>query len=172
MRYFQIDQSMPGLVEVITGSQELEEVKVENLLKRITVIPPGRIPPNPAELIGSLEMKKILETLSGQYDFVVVDSPPILPVTDSVVLSRHVDGVVIVVKGGSTPKRLVRDAVSRLKRVGTRILGTILNDIDFQGADYHYYNRYYSSYYHSDESHNGSHNGAEPSGEHKKVSGV
>ncbi|MCB0329192.1 MAG: polysaccharide biosynthesis tyrosine autokinase [Bdellovibrionales bacterium] len=151
MRYFDLEPGLPGLVEVITGSRELDSVKIDNLIKRITIIPAGSIPPNPAELIGSLEMKRILEQLREQYDFVIIDSPPILPVTDSVVLSRYVDGAVLVVKGGATPRRLVRDAVGRLKAVGTRVLGTILNDVDFQGADYHYYNRYYTSYYKRDE---------------------
>ncbi|MCI5066238.1 polysaccharide biosynthesis tyrosine autokinase [bacterium] len=151
LRYFEVDATPPGVVEVITGSHDVEEVKIKNVLKRITIIPSGSIPPNPAELIGSLEMRRLLENLRNQYDFVVIDSPPILPVTDSVVLSRYADGAVVVVKGGATPRRLVKEAVARLRNVGTRVLGTILNDIDFRGADYHYYNRYYSAYYQRDE---------------------
>lgn len=93
----------------------------------------------------------MLDRLAGEFDYVLVDSPPILPVTDSVVLSRFVDGVVLVVRGGATPRKVVSDAKNRILSVGSRILGTVLNDVDITGGDYYYYNWYYHSYYHKDE---------------------
>ncbi|MEZ4753490.1 MAG: polysaccharide biosynthesis tyrosine autokinase [Bdellovibrionota bacterium] len=149
--HFNIDMETPGLVEVVTGQKKLEEVYLTGFVKRVTIIPAGSIPPNPAELLGSLEMAKVIDDLSEAFDYVVIDSPPILPVTDSVILSRYVDGVILVVKGGSTPKKIIRDARDRLKNVQARILGAIVNDVDVTGGDYYYYNRYYHSYYQSEE---------------------
>ena len=149
-RHFGIDPDSPGLVEVLTGQRTLEEVEIKDAALRITVLPSGKIPPNPAELLGSLEMASILDRLASRFDYVLIDSPPVLPVADSVILSRYVDGVVLVVKGGSTPKKVVYDAKARLQSVGARLLGAILNEVDITSGDYYYYNRYYYSYYQSD----------------------
>lgn len=150
-KHFNLDRNLPGLVEVLTGQRQLEEVAIQSNIKRVTVIPSGRIPPNPAELIGSHEMLTLLDRLVAEYEYVVVDSPPVLPVTDSVVLSRFVDGVLLVVRGGATPRRVVGDAKNRLLSVGARVIGTVLNDVDISGGDYYYYNRYYHSYYLADD---------------------
>jgi len=150
-KHFKLDRNLPGLVEVISGQRLLEDVMITNVIKRVTVIPSGRIPPNPAELLGSYEMLGLLDRLANEFDYVVVDSPPILPVTDSVVLSRFVDGVVLVVRGGNTPRRIISDAKERLVSVGARILGTILNDVDLTGGDYYHYSRYYTSYYQEED---------------------
>jgi capsular exopolysaccharide synthesis family protein len=150
IRHFKIDEERPGLTELLTGLSELEEVVIPDLMPGVSVIPSGRIPPNPAELLGSNEMVAVLDSLAETYDYVLIDSPPILPVTDSVVLARYVDGVVFVIKGGATPRKVARDAKNRLLDVGARLIGVILNDIDVNNGDYHYYNRYYYSYYHKD----------------------
>lgn len=153
-KYFNLSSGLPGIVEIITGLRRVDEVKLVDVIKRVTVIPSGRIPPNPAELLGSLEMANLIDRLANEYDYVLIDSPPILPVTDSVILSRYVDGVVLVVKGASTPKKVVRDARARLEAVGARVLGAILNNVDVTGGDYYYYNRYYYSYYQESDGEN------------------
>jgi capsular exopolysaccharide synthesis family protein len=140
----------PGLSEVITGQTSLDSVIRHDVMKRLSVITAGAIPPNPAELLGSAEMLDLVRGLTQMYDFVVIDSPPILAVTDSVVLSRYVDGVVMVVRGATTPRRVVQDAKNRLLHVGARVLGIVLNDVNIRGGDYYYYNRYYYSYYAED----------------------
>ncbi|RIL08066.1 MAG: hypothetical protein DCC75_09525 [Proteobacteria bacterium] len=139
-----------GLVDVITGQRTLEEVIIPDVIKRVSVIPSGKIPPNPAELLGSRDMLEIIGQLARMYDYVLIDSPPVLPVTDSVILSRFVDGVVLVVRGATTPRKVVADAKRRLQSVGARFLGVILNDVNVSGGDYYYYNRYYYSYYTED----------------------
>lgn len=146
-RYFNIRGGYDGVVEIITGQRDLKGVIIKDVVKRVDLIPSGKLPPNPAELLGSIEMASVIDQLSLYYDYVIIDSPPVLPVTDSVILSRYVDGVVLVVKGGETPKRVVLDARKRLQSVGARFIGTILNDVDVTSGDYYYYNRYYHSYY-------------------------
>lgn len=141
------ENSGKGLVELLTGQIMLEEALRTDVLKRVSVITSGRIPPNPAELLGSDEMSGLIISLSEQFDYVLIDCPPVLPVTDSVVLSRLVDGVLLVVKGGATPRKVVFDAKRKLVSVGSRILGVVLNDVNILGGDYYYYNRYYYSYY-------------------------
>jgi capsular exopolysaccharide synthesis family protein len=147
MRHLKIENDRPGLVELLTGLCEIDEVIFREQLPGVSIILSGRIPPNPAELLGSTEMENLVDRLAGQFDYVLIDSPPILPVTDSVILSRFVDGVVFVVKGGSTPRKVARDAKNRLLNVGARLLGVILNDVDVTNGDYYYYNRYYYAYY-------------------------
>lgn len=148
LRHFNLSvDNVPGLVDVLTGQAAVQDVVLSDILKRISVIASGRVPPNPAELLGSVEMASLIDQLANDFDYVLIDSPPVLPVTDAMILSRFVDGVVLVVKGANTPRKVVRDAKDRLQSVGARLLGTILNDVDINGGDYYYYNRYYHSYY-------------------------
>lgn len=149
-RYFNLPKNLPGLVEVLTGQADLQEVTQRHLIKRLAIIPSGTIPPNPAELLASLEMATLIDTLAAQYDYVLIDCPPVLPVTDAVILSRYVDGVILVVRGGTTPRKVAADAKNRLLAVGARLLGVVLNNVDVTGGDYYYYNRYYYSYYDED----------------------
>lgn len=146
-RYFKLRTGLPGLVEVLTGHLRIDEVYYRDLMPGVTIVTSGKIPPNPAELLGSRQMAELVDYLATQFDYVLIDSPPILPVTDSVILSRYVDGVLLVVKGSSTPRKVVRDASERLKGVGARVLGAILNNVNIRSGDYYYYNRYYYSYY-------------------------
>ena len=152
-KYFSLETNEPGLVEVIAGQRTLEEVIIPDVIRRVAVIPSGKIPPNPAELLGSLEMATIIDRLSQAFDYVLIDSPPVLPVTDSVILSRCVDGVVLVVRGSATPRKVVNDAKNRLAAVGAHFLGVVLNDVNLNSGDYYYYHRYYQSYYHEGEGH-------------------
>ena len=150
-RYFDRPRESRGLVDVLTGQAGFDEACVYDDAKAITFIPAGRVPPNPAELLGSTQMAALLAEVSAKYDYVIIDSPPILPVTDSVLLSRIVDGVVLVVKGSGTPKPVVIDAKNRLQNIGARVLGVVLNAIDVTRNDYAYYNRYYYSYYQTEQ---------------------
>lgn len=149
-RHFKLESGLPGLVDVLTGQAVLDSVMIPDLIPNVTVMPSGIIPPNPAELLGSVQMAQLLDELAKLYDYVLIDSPPVLPVTDSVVLSRYVDGVVLVVKGAHTSRKIALDAKRRLEAVGARILGTILNDVNLNSGEYYYYRRYYRAYYRPD----------------------
>ena len=116
------------------------------LVGRVDLLPSGTPAPNPAELLGSERMKETLRQLREGYDYVIVDSPPVLPVADSVILGTMVDAVVLVIKGQSTSKEMVRQAYSKLARLNVHVIGSVLNDVDVTSGDYYYYRGYYASY--------------------------
>jgi succinoglycan biosynthesis transport protein ExoP len=137
-----------GLTELLTGQKEVHEIIKPTTVENLFLLSSGAIPPNPAELIGSRKMHDTLSALQGDYDCIFIDSPPVMPVSDTVLLSTVVDGVVLVIDGQATPRNLVRDAQSRLNYARAKILGVVLNRINMQGGDYPYYYYHYASYYH------------------------
>lgn len=118
-------------------------------LEGLALLPAGELPPNPVELLASRRMSALLEELAGQVDVVLIDSPPILPIADAIVLAQRVDGVVLVLEAGKTSRTAARQAVERLEQVGGRLFGVVLNGVPFRrgGYYYYYYNRYYNQYY-------------------------
>lgn len=114
----------------------------------------GELPPNPAELLGSEKMVDILNETRRKVDLVVIDSPPLMAVTDAAVLAPRVDGVLLVIKPGATKLALVRHAVEQLQRVGARLLGVVLNEVELKRSRYYRYEGYYYAYqdYYSQES--------------------
>jgi len=110
----------------------------------------GTIPPNPAELISSDHMRTLLGEAVAGYDFVILDSPPLLDVADSRILAALVEGILMVVKGGATPRELVRRAGAEARDAGGNVIGIVLNQINPLASDYYYYMRHYrSTYYRS-----------------------
>jgi capsular exopolysaccharide synthesis family protein len=104
----------------------------------------GELPPNPAELVGSSRMKALIKALATRFDFVIIDTPPILAVTDAVVLATRVDTVLLVTRAGSTRQSQLKHAVLRLQEVNANMSGVILNRINKQSGEYyHYYKNYY-----------------------------
>lgn len=150
-RQFGGDGLETGLVDYLTGQAPLEAAVGDSPVPNLDVLLAGTIPPNPSELLGSKKMAELLTELKEQYDYIFVDAPPVLPVTDAVVLSRAVDGVVIVVRGQETQQQVAQNAINRLKQVGANILGTVLNDVDLRSGDYYYYRRGYYAYYRDDK---------------------
>ncbi|MBI4165294.1 MAG: polysaccharide biosynthesis tyrosine autokinase [Acidobacteria bacterium] len=138
-------QNKPGFVQCLTGQVDLVEAilpvpGVENL----HVIPCGPIPPNPAEVLSASLTFELLRRLRGEFEYVLVDSPPLLSVADSRILATAADAVVLVVRAFSTPYDAVRRARSLLYGAGARILGVALNDVDIrrEGYSYSHYYRY------------------------------
>jgi polysaccharide biosynthesis transport protein len=107
----------------------------------------GPVPPNPSELLGSEKMKQLLDALCGQYDFIILDSPPILSVTDAAVLSTQVDGTLLVVRAHKVRRHLLRQAVTVLQNINANLLGAVLNGIPYKSEAYRYYYHYRDSYY-------------------------
>lgn len=155
-------QAAKGLSGVITGAYPLDEalVYVEPPLN-LWVLTSGPNPPNPAELLSSPAMEDLLKELKSRFDYLVLDSPPLLAVTDATVLSAIVDGVVLVVESGVTPRNALIRSFRMLHDAGGRVLGTVINKMDLRRDGYYGYSyrRYYGAY------HNGEASGAEPGDE-------
>ena len=113
----------------------------------LSVLTSGPIPPNPAELLGSDQMHRLLAVLQAKYTHVVIDSPPVSSFTDGVLISTMVDGVLLVVHGGKSSRHIVRRSKQLLNDVGAKIFGVVLNNINLQSHDYYYYQTYYGQKY-------------------------
>ena len=133
----------PGLTDLLFGTATLQEVTWEGVLDNLWIINAGTTPPNPAEILGSMKMKKFIETVRLAYDIVIFDSPPVLAVTDAVVLATAVDGALLVVSSDRTHVQTLEKATETLKGIGRTAVGVVLNDFDVRKA----YGGYYSSRY-------------------------
>ena len=136
-----------GLAEILSGQSEPTEVIRPVATKHLFLLSAGSLPPNPGELVGSKKMQEIITSLREQYDYILIDSPPVMQVSDAVLLSTIVDGVVLVVSSQETPKYVVREACSRLRYARAKILGVTLNRVDLRSGDYAYYHRLYYAQY-------------------------
>jgi capsular exopolysaccharide synthesis family protein len=131
-----------GLTELLTGQRDLKEVIKPTGLRNLSLISGGSVPPNPVTLLGSKRMYEILTFLREDYDYIFIDSPPVVPVTDAVLLSTMVDGVVLVVNSQGTPKQVIKKAYSRLNYARAKVLGVVLNRVIMQSIDDYYYSRH------------------------------
>ena len=128
-----------GLSTYLSRRGELDEVIQELPIQNLSVMTAGRIPPNPAEMISSGRMKEMLQILSERYEHIVIDSPPLLKVTDPVILSTMVDGVILVVHGGKSSRDVVRRTRQELSVAGARIFGVVLNNVNANDEGYESY---------------------------------
>ena len=136
-----------GLTTWLSGEKNLDNLlQVCTRTPNLKVLTSGPVPPNPAELLGSEEMRRLLNTLSERFAHIIIDSPPAISFTDASILSTMVDGVVLVVHGGRSSRAVVRRAKQQLLDVGAHIFGVVLNNVKLESQDY-YYSGYYSSYY-------------------------
>jgi capsular exopolysaccharide synthesis family protein len=137
-----------GLSTYLSREVPLDQLIQKLPIANLSLLPCGPVPPNPAELIISEKMKDMLHELAGRYDHILIDSPPLINVTDPVILSTMVDGVILVVHGGKSTRDVVRRARQELSTVGAKIFGVVLNNVDLRrdGYDNYYYYRYYSGY--------------------------
>jgi len=135
-----------GLTSVLIGQAELDDVLQPWGNGRLHVLACGPIPPNPSELLGSQAMDRVLRELETRFDYVIVDCPPLLPVTDAAVVSRLTGGALVVVGSGKINREQLSRAVETLQAVDARVLGTLLNLVPTSGPDaYSYYAYGYSS---------------------------
>lgn len=134
-----------GVTDVLSGKAEISDVLQQwGALPNLHVLGSGIIPPNPSELLGSRSMKKLVETLA-QNATVLIDAPPLLPVTDAAVLSRIADGAIVVVRSGKTTQEELLRSVGNLAKAKSHVFGTILNCVPISGSDsYSYYGAYTS----------------------------
>jgi capsular exopolysaccharide synthesis family protein len=139
---FQVDKT-PGLTDYLFGKAGLDSVIRQSGMPNMFYIPSGTIPPNPAEMLDSEQMKSFFKLLADKYDAVLIDSPPIIAVTDSEILSRLVDGTILVVSASSTETELMQRAVDLMKHDNAAFLGTVLNNFSFKTGYGSYYKYYY-----------------------------
>lgn len=140
-------QAADGLSTYLSHDTEIDGLIHKLQIPNLSLLPCGPIPPNPAELISSSRMKALLKLLGERYDHILIDSPPLINVTDPVILSSMVDGVIMVVHGGKSPRSVAQRARQDLLGVGAKIFGVVLNNVDLnrEGYDAYYYN--YNRYY-------------------------
>jgi capsular exopolysaccharide synthesis family protein len=137
----------PGLSNLLTGGHDIQMHKGV-LHDNVTVLTSGDIPPNPAELIGSLKMRDVINKFREVYDYIIIDLSPVLAVSDTIAVSQCVDGVVIVVRHGATKRREVTEVTRQLSYANAKILGFVYNKIGHIG---HGKKNSYGYYIHSDK---------------------
>ena len=141
-------QGLSTLLAKESDESDLDALIVREETGGLYVLTSGIIPPNPAELVGSQQMQKILALLKKRFRYIVIDSPPVASFTDGVLISLMADGVLMVVHGGKSSSVVVRHARQQLRNVGAKILGVVMNKVDLHDSDYYYY---YGNYYAGDD---------------------
>ena len=144
-----------GLSSCISMGTAVDDAVQETAIEGLDALTAGVIPPNPSELLGSERMQNILQRAKEEYDYVLIDTPPVLPVTDSLVLGRMVDGLILVIDSGEIKVEMAREVKNQLVHAGANILGVVLNKVrsEHHGYGYGYY------YYYGHEGARGGDNG-------------
>jgi capsular exopolysaccharide synthesis family protein len=139
-RYFSASNRL-GLTNLLAGQHRMADIVSETQIPNLFLIPSGSLPPNPSELLASKRMYALLNEVKEEYDIVLIDSPPVLAVTDSQVLSAMCDGVVLVINHGKVKREAAQKSVAQLKHVKARILGVVLNNkaVSRNESSYYYY---------------------------------
>ncbi|MGE5508888.1 MAG: CpsD/CapB family tyrosine-protein kinase [Chitinophagales bacterium] len=135
-----------GLTNVLMGSLTWREALKETGIEGLKLLPSGPTPPNPAELLESEAMAKLLAELREAHDVVIVDTPPALPVTDAALLAPKVDGTILVVRAGSTPREAALRGKQLSENAHARIVGVVLNQVQPKDSRYQHYYHYYSDH--------------------------
>jgi capsular exopolysaccharide synthesis family protein len=131
-----------GVTSALLDEGMLDDEAMRTDIPNVSVMPAGPIPPNPAELFHSERFKSLLEKLSRRFDRVIIDSPPVVAVTDAAILSTLVDGTVLVARAFKTQRDVARYAVRSLLDVGGKVAGVVLNAVDLDRQEYRYYHYY------------------------------
>jgi capsular exopolysaccharide synthesis family protein len=139
-------QNGSGLSEYLTGQIEFNEIVQESTIPNLFIAHSGTTPPNPAELLGSVRMHDAIMAAAGMFDFIFIDTPPLMSLNDALVLAPDADGVILVTKGAKNQPEILRRARKALEMVHARILGVVCNNVNLNGTGYYYYYRQYLEY--------------------------
>ena len=139
-------ENSSGLTEVLTGTCEVQDVIRTTVVDGLSFMSAGSLPPNPTELLGSERMSQVLAMVAHEHDVVIIDSPPVMPVSDALLLATVVDGVVLVVNSVKTSKHHVKMTCAKLEYARAKIFGVLLNEIDLKHPGYGHYSHYYNHY--------------------------
>jgi len=140
----------PGLSNLLVGNVKASEAVQKSRVRGLWVLPAGRIPPNPAELVGAPRFRDFVNSLREHFDWVIIDSPPVMAVTDAALIAHHASGVLFVVGAEMTSRHTARRALEQLEQAQARFVGAVLNRVDLKHNAYYYsqyYRREYSDYY-------------------------
>jgi capsular exopolysaccharide synthesis family protein len=143
-RLFHVEEESGGLVTYLTGEDGWRDLVRPTGVAGLDCLVCGPVPPNPSELLSSDRMQRLIMEAMEEYQFVLIDAPPLLNVTDGRILATMVEGAILVVRGGFTPQELAQQAQLHVRDVGARLIGVVLNDVDVR------HNGYYQSYYRYD----------------------
>ncbi len=147
MDKFLAEKQDKGITDVIMGTATLEEAVAETGSENLYVLMSGPKPPNPAELVSSQAMQDLLDRLKEEYDYIIVDAPPVLAVSDAIAMASMMDGVLVVASHGIADRDAARHTMELLGKVETRILGVVINNVEMAGRyGYGYRYGYYSPY--------------------------
>jgi capsular exopolysaccharide synthesis family protein len=131
-------ENSSGLSEVLKGEEDVDTIIKPTEIENISIITAGKIPLDPSELLGSEAMVKIVEEMKKKFDFVIIDAPGISVGPDSAVISRLVDGVVILTQFGKTPRTIAQQAIDQLLNIQAKLSGVVINNVDYERGRYHY----------------------------------
>lgn len=149
-RYLGLNNS-PGLSEILKGEIEPDSAFVSPNIKNFTIIPSGNVPKNPAELLSSKKMTNILSALNARFDYIFIDSPPVMPLADPCLLSSVADGTILVIQAGRTQREMIKNVEHRLQQAHAKLLGYIMTGMESHLPTYlyRYVHEYsgYSAYY-------------------------
>lgn len=133
--------AVPGLSNVLAGLAKPEEAIRKEIYPNLDIIFSGDIPPNPSELLGTDTFRELIENLSQQYEYILIDAPPVNVVSDACIIASCMDGVLLLVRQGHSRKDYVKQAANNLQLTGAKVLGFILNGVQLEtGKKYGYYN--------------------------------
>lgn len=138
-----------GLSHYLSGQSELDDTVCETNIENFYIIFAGPIPPNPSELLGSDNFAHMVKRLREDFDYVIIDTPPLGSVIDGAVVSARCDGAVIVIESNAVSYKFVQSVKEQLEKAGVRILGCVLNKVNLSSKSHYgkYYEKYYGSYY-------------------------
>ncbi len=146
-----VEKPTPGLSNVLAGLATCQEAVRKQLCPNLDLLFSGDVPPNPSELLGGHEMESLIETLSSDYDYILIDTPPVGVVSDACLLANLLDGALLLVRQGYAKKEEVKRTVRKLQLTGVKILGYVFNAVPAENRGYYNYYYYYGYGEHPDE---------------------
>lgn len=143
---YKINKAIKGLTQYLSGVEELDSVKYTTNIQGLDMILSGPVPPNPAELLNNEKFTELVNRTRKEYDYVIIDTPPIGQVIDPAIVAQQTDGVIFLVAQANVSYKYAQKQIEQLKKSGCRILGAVLNKVDPEEKG-SYYGGYYGKYY-------------------------
>ena len=146
---YKINKAVKGLTHYLSGVNQFDEVVYATNVDNLHVVFSGPVPPNPSELLGNKYFKNLVKQLRENYDYVIIDTPPVGSVIDAASVAQECDGVILVVSSGEISYKAVQKSKDQMEKSNCRILGAVLNKVEIGKGGYYgkYYGRYYGKYY-------------------------